>query len=150
MGLKESQRATSGPFRQSAQGWVPARPIAHEQSLLRTVLDNMAQGVLLFDANAKLVFCNRRYIEMYGLSSDLAKPGCALLDLLNYRLRARTFSGNPAEYIAELTARIAEGKTFIDVVTSGDGRSFSIVNKPLAEGGWLATHEDVTERQCAE
>ena len=124
--------------------------MAHDQGLLRTVLDNMAQGVLLFDADAKLVFCNRRYIEMYGLSPDLAQPGCALLDLLNYRLRARTFSGNPAEYIAELTAKIADGKTFIDVVTSGDGRAFSIVNKPLAEGGWLATHEDVTERQCAE
>ena len=104
----------------------------------------------MFDADAKLVFCNRRYIEMYGLSPDLAQPGCALLDLLNHRLQARTFSGNPAEYIAALMTKIAEGNTFIDVVASGDGRAFSIVNKPLADGGWLATHEDVTERQCAE
>ncbi len=104
----------------------------------------------MFDADARLVFCNRRYIEMYGLSPDLATPGCTLLDLLNYRLQARTFSGNPDEYIAELMTKIAEGNTFADVATSGDGRAFSIVNKPFADGGWLATHEDVTERRCAE
>jgi diguanylate cyclase (GGDEF)-like protein len=110
----------------------------------------MPQGVLMFDASAKLVFCNQRYIEMYGLSPDLAKPGCALLDLLNYRLEAQTFSGNPDEYIAELMTKIAEGNTFTIVVTLSDGRAYSVVNKPLADGGWLATHEDVTERQCAE
>src|SRR5579871_1765418 len=149
MGLK-SQHANAEAFRQARYDRAPAQPTANDQGLLRAVLDNMSQGVLLFDAEARLVFCNRRYIEMYGLSPDRAQPGCALLDLLNDRLRARTFSGNPAEYIAELMAKIANGSTFIDIVTSGDGRAFSIVNKPLAEGGWLATHEDVTERQCAE
>ena len=104
----------------------------------------------MFDADAKLVFCNRRYVEMYGLSADVAKPGCRLLDLLNHRLKARTFSGNPDEYIAELLVKIADGGTFGNIVYSGDGRAFSVLNKPLVDGGWLATHEDVTERQRAE
>jgi diguanylate cyclase (GGDEF)-like protein len=104
----------------------------------------------MFDADARLVFCNRRYIEMYGLPADTAKPGCALLDLLKHRLAARTFSGDPDEYVAELLAKIAEGNTFHSVVTAGDGRAISILNKPLAGGGWLATHEDVTERRRAE
>jgi diguanylate cyclase (GGDEF)-like protein len=152
MRLKESQLANAGilPFPQTSHGRAAAWPIAQDQGLLLTVLDNMSQGVLMFDADARLVFCNRRYIEMYGLSPDLATPGCTLRDLLNYRLQAQTFSGNPDEYIAELTTKIAEGATFANVVTSSDGRAFSIVNKPLADGGWLATHEDVTERRCAE
>jgi diguanylate cyclase (GGDEF)-like protein len=152
MGLKKPQRADPGilAFPQASHGRSPVWPIAEDQRLLHTVLDNMTQGVLMFDAGAKMVFCNQRYTEMYGLSPDLVQPGCALLDLLNYRLQARTFSGNPDEYIAELMTKIADGNTFTTVVTLADGRAFSIVNKPLAGGGWLATHEDVTERRCAE
>ncbi len=152
MGLKRSQAGISGvlPFSHAAHSHSPAWPNKQDQTLLHTVLDNMSQGVLMFDAGGKLVFCNRRYIEMYGLSPDVAKPGCRLLDLLTHRLEARTFSGNPHEYIAELMTKIAEGGTFGNIVTSGDGRAFSIVNKPLVDGGWLATHEDVTERQRVE
>jgi diguanylate cyclase (GGDEF)-like protein len=138
------------PFPHAVQAGTPVRPKQQDQTLLYTVLDNMAQGVLMFDADARLVFCNRQYIEMYGLSPDAAKPGCSLLDLLNRRLEAQTFSGDPQEYIAELTEKIAEGRTFGNVVSSGDGRAISIVNKPLCGGGWLATHEDVTERRRAE
>jgi diguanylate cyclase (GGDEF)-like protein len=152
MGLKGSRAANSDvlPFPQYAHGAAPGWPNQQDQTLLHTVLENMSQGVLMFDADARLVFCNRSYIEMYGLRPDVAKPGCSLLDLLNHRLEARTFSGDPHEYIAELMAKIAEGRTFGNIVTSGDGRAFSIVNKPLAGGGWLATHEDVTERRRAE
>jgi diguanylate cyclase (GGDEF)-like protein len=138
------------PFPHAAHGGSMVRSNQQDQTLLYTVLDNMAQGVLMFDAEARLVFCNRQYIEMYGLSPDAARPGCSLLDLLNRRLEALTFCGDPQEYIAELTAKIAEGRTFGNVVSSGDGRAFSIVNKPLCGGGWLATHEDVTERRRAE
>ena len=152
MGLKESQLANAGilPFPHALHGRGPAWPMQQDQHLLHTVLENMTQGVLMFDADARLVFCNRRYMEMYGLPAEAAKPGSSLLDLLKHRLTARTFSGDPDEYIAELLAKIAEGETFHSVVTAGDGRAISILNKPLAGGGWLATHEDVTDRRRAE
>ena len=54
------------------------------------------------------------------------------------------------KYTARLADGIAEGKTFSNVVNLPDGRAFSVVNKPVAGGGWLATHEDVTERQRSE
>ncbi len=152
MGLNESQLANAGilPFPHASHGRAPAWPMAQDQRLLHTVLENMSQGVLMFDAEARLVFCNRRYIEMYGLPAEAAKAGSSLLDLLKHRLVARTFSGDPGEYVAELLAKIAEGETFHSVVTAGDGRAISVLNKPLADGGWLATHEDVTERRRAE
>ena len=152
MGLKELQLANAGilPFPHALHGRGPAWPMQQDQHLLHTVLENMTQGVLMFDADARLVFCNRRYMEMYGLPAEAAKPGSSLLDLLKHRLTARTFSGDPDEYTAELLAKIAEGETFHSVVTAGDGRAISILNKPLAGGGWLATHEDITERRRAE
>src|SRR5262249_53957842 len=122
----------------------------NQPPLLDTVLNNMSQGVLMFDSQARLVFCNQRYLTMYGLSPEYAKPGCTLRDLLNLRIAAGTFSGSPERYIANLLGVIAKGKTTTDIVESCDGRVFAIVNTPLAGGGWLATHEDITERQRAE
>src|SRR5262249_48162170 len=132
-----------------------ARPNAkadpvNTQVLLDMVLNNMTQGVLMFEADTRLGFCNQRYLEMYRLSSALAKPGCALRDLLEQRMQAGTFSDDPDEYIARLLERVAEGKTSYVTCKLADGRVFSIVNKPMANGGWIATHEDITERQRAE
>ena len=118
--------------------------------LLETVLNNMAQGVLMFDSETRLIFCNRRYLELYGLSPEIAKPGASLRQLLEHRVEMGTFAGDLDDYITRLKDDIAEGKPVSYAVTLEDGRIFSIINKPLSGGGWLATHEDVTERQRSE
>src|SRR5882757_8554053 len=110
----------------------------------------MSQGVLMFDPETRMVFCNQRYIEMYGLSADMVQPGCTLRDLLEHRQAPGTFAGAPDQYIAKVLKAVAEGRTANNIVECGDGRVFSIVNKPMPDGGWLATHEDITERQRAE
>jgi diguanylate cyclase (GGDEF)-like protein len=121
-----------------------------EDQLLQTVLNNMSQGVLMFDSETRLIFCNKRYIELYGLSPEIVKPGCSLRDLLRHRIETGSFSADADEYVARLADGIAEGKTFNNVVNLPDGRAVSVVNKPVVGGGWLATHEDVTERQRSE
>jgi diguanylate cyclase (GGDEF)-like protein len=126
------------------------RSDGEQQRLLDTVLNNMSQGVLMFDRDTCLVFCNHRYIEMYGLSADVVRPGYMLRDLLELRKAAGTFAGDSEPYIANLLHAVAEGRTTNIVVEAGDGRVFSIVSKPMPGGGWLATHEDITERQRAE
>ena len=121
-----------------------------DEQLLQTVLNNMSQGVLMFDSETRLTFCNKRYIELYGLSSEIVRPGCHLRDLLRHRIELGSFADDPDQYVARLRDGIAEGKTFNQVVNLPDGRAFSVVNKPIPGGGWLATHEDVTERQRSE
>ena len=121
-----------------------------DDGLLQTVLNNMAQGVLLFDSQTRLIFCNTRYLEMYGLPADLARPGRYLRDLLAQRITQGTFAGDPDDYVVRLKEGIADGDTFTHVTTLPDGRTFSVVSKPLVGGGWLATHEDITERQRSE
>ncbi|HET7850619.1 MAG TPA: EAL domain-containing protein [Pseudolabrys sp.] len=121
-----------------------------DEQLLQTVLNNMSQGVLMFDSETRLVFCNRRYIEMYRLSSEAARPGCLLRDLLMQRIEAGTFSGDAEDYVAKLIEAMSEGRVYSTTVTLADGRSFLIESKPLAAGGWIATHEDVTERLRSE
>src|SRR5262245_64973386 len=120
-----------------------------ERQLLDTILNNMSQGVLMFDADMRLVFCNQGYVEMYGLSPEMA-AGCTLRDLIDHGVATGTFTGEPDEYIEKLLGELAKDKTSNDIIKTKDGRTFSIVNKPLSGGGWLATHEDITERQRTE
>lgn len=127
-----------------------SRVSRNEDQLLHTVLNNMSQGVLLFDSEQKLVICNQRYLELYGLSQETVRPGCTLRDLLNSRMQIGTFSGDPADYVARLMECIVAGKTFSKITKLDNGRVISLVSKPIIGGGWLATHEDITERQCAE
>jgi diguanylate cyclase (GGDEF)-like protein len=113
-------------------------------------LNNMSQALLMFDSSARLVISNHRYAEMYGLSADMAKPGCPLRDLLEHRRESGTFSDDPDRYIENLMTVIAQGKACSQLVELPDGRTISILNHPMAGGGWVATHEDITERRRAE
>ena len=140
------------PRQQSSRADILAFPhmTRKDEQLLQTVLNNMSQGVLMFDSETRLTFCNQRYLELYGLSPEIVKPGCALRDLLKHRIELGNFADDPNQYVARLKDGIAEGKTFNQIVNLPDGRAFSVVNKPIPDGGWLATHEDVTERQRSE
>src|SRR6266436_9176748 len=114
---------------------------------LRTALNNMSEGLCMFDASARLILCNERYLEMYGLRPEIAKPGCSLRELLDERKRANTFAGDPEQYIAEALRRMRSGQSVQDVREMPDGRFISIASRPMAGGGWVATHQDITERR---
>jgi len=113
-------------------------------------LSNMSQGLVMFDADACVVICNQRYIAMYGLEADDIRPGRTLRYLLERRTARGTFSGDPEHFVGRLCATIKAGQTTTEFVELDDGRTIAIVSQPMADGGWVATHEDVTERRRAE
>jgi len=114
--------------------------------LLRDALNNMTQGLCMFDATGRLILCNERYAEMYGLDPNQAKPGTPLRQLLLQRIAAGTFDGDPDAYIAEALRLAAAGKTESKTIELADGRRISLVNKPMRGGGWVATHFDISNR----
>jgi diguanylate cyclase (GGDEF)-like protein/PAS domain S-box-containing protein len=115
-----------------------------------TAVNNMSQGLLMFDAHGRLVLCNQRYIEMYQLSPGVVKPGCTLRQLVEHRREVGFFSGDPEEYCRRILRNVAKGVTSTVATELADGRSVQVVNRPMPGGGWVVTHEDVTERKCAE
>ena len=121
-----------------------------DHQTLVDIFNNMSQGILMFDADARMVFCNQRYIEMYGLSPAVVIPGCGLRELLEHHTAVGTFCEAHEDYVVNLLEDIAQGKTSASVATSANGCAFSIVHKPIAGGGWIATHEDITVRKRAE
>jgi methyl-accepting chemotaxis protein len=119
--------------------------------LLELLLNNTTQGVVMFDAAGRLVFCNDQYVSMYGLSPDIVKPGAVLLDIVRDRVASGSLDRDPKQYCAELLEAMAAGKTISFVTESSAGRAISVINRAIPNSiYWLGTHEDITERRAAE
>jgi methyl-accepting chemotaxis protein len=112
-----------------------------------TALDNMSQGLCMFDAAGRIMVRNQPYLTMYGLRPEVVKVGCTLRDLIEHRKKAGYFQGNVEEYCRNILDSVAKGKPFTWTVEASDGRIVNVVNTPMADGGWVATHEDVTEQR---
>ena len=117
---------------------------------IAAAMNDMSQGVVMFDANERLIVCNDRYLEMYKLPRHIVKPGCTLRDVIACRQAAGTLHLDPDQYRRELLDARSDGRTTSAVVDYPDGRAISIINRPLSGGDWIGTHEDVTERRRAE
>jgi diguanylate cyclase (GGDEF)-like protein len=137
--------------RDRAQLIEQSEEMLREQHLrLSTAISNMSQGLLMFDADRRLLMCNGRYVEMYGLPRDIVKPGCTFGQLLDIRKANGTFPEDADAYRNELAAALALDKTYEKILELGDGRTIALVNHPMPGGGWVATEEDITERRRAE
>jgi diguanylate cyclase (GGDEF)-like protein/PAS domain S-box-containing protein len=117
-----------------------------EQKLqLDTALNNMMHGLCMFDAQGQIILFNQRYSEMMGLPTE-SLLGRSLLDILEYRKTTSEFSGEPEQFYASVLDAVRSGKTTTKLMENGRGRSLRVVDHPMANGGWVATFEDITEQ----
>ncbi|WP_414645579.1 putative bifunctional diguanylate cyclase/phosphodiesterase [Bradyrhizobium sp. 6(2017)] len=124
--------------------------LAAERRNLTTAVNNIPQGLVLYDASARIIICNRPYIEMFGLSPDIAKPGCTMQRLIAHRQETGSFDGDVEDFCDAIIGNVKLGRATRQLTRAPGGRAIEIVNKPLPGGGWVATIEDVTERTRTE
>ncbi|MDF0584544.1 bifunctional diguanylate cyclase/phosphodiesterase [Bradyrhizobium yuanmingense] len=124
--------------------------IEAERLRLDTALNNMSQGLVLYDAGGTIVTCNRRYADMFGLSHDVIKPGCHIREAMYHRKERGAFDGDVEAFCAEVMRVAAEGTVATLTHQLANGRAFQVINTPLAQGGWVATIEEITERRKLE
>jgi diguanylate cyclase (GGDEF)-like protein len=116
-----------------------------------TVLSNITQGVCFFDGEKRLRLWNRRYTEIYGLEPDALHAGSSLEEVLRCRHEAgSTPDMTQADYLARQERIVAAGRDSSYVVSLMNGRFLAIRHHPMPDGGWVSTHEDITERHQAE
>ena len=104
----------------------------------------------MFDQQGRITLLNRRYLEMYKLSPDIVKPGCMLQVLIQHRKDTGLFSGDVIAYCKKILDGVRAGESSQHYVPASDGRIVLARNEPLPDGGWVSTHEDVTEQRHAE
>ncbi len=121
-----------------------------ENLRFHTAIDNISQGLCFFDGSQRLIVCNRRYAEMYRLTLDLVRPGTTLGEIVDHRFNSGCFPDmTPADYLTWQRSISISKKASDTVLTLKDGRTFAIRHEPMPDGGWVATHEDITERRRA-
>ncbi len=121
------------------------RRLIRQKDRLVAAVDNMTQGLLMFDADRRIVICNQRYLDLYGVSPEIVKPGATLREVIAHRKELGSIVGDVDAFCARVLRDLPKGKPFIVEMT--DGRSIQIFDRPMAAGGWVSTHEDITERR---
>ncbi len=134
---------------------VVALKVANSQLLTQNqrfdaALHNMLQGLLMLDSDQRVVVCNDRYIEMYGLSREVVKPGLPVDDLLRHRAERGHLNRDLEQYRGEMLSGLAPGQIAAAIIGTRDGREISVASRAMPDGGWVVTHEDISERRRAE
>jgi methyl-accepting chemotaxis protein len=125
------------------------RTRAHNRRML-VALHSISQGLCMFDGDERLVFSNRRYNALYRLTDEIAKPGTALADILAFRAANGTFMSDPTEFRRKLIEDMARGEFTSTEVKSPAGRIIAVHNQGMPGGGWVGSHDDITDQRDAE
>jgi diguanylate cyclase (GGDEF)-like protein/PAS domain S-box-containing protein len=113
-------------------------------------LENMPQGLCMFDRNERLIVCNERYGVMYGLLPEQTKPGVTLRSILEARVQAGHIPDNADQYVEYILAKVRNRQPYYAEYPMRDGRTFGINHRPMPDGGWVAIHQDITAQKRAE
>ncbi len=120
--------------------------LATQHKQLDAVMHNMAQAVAMYDDDQRLIICNRRYLEMYRLSSEIVKPGASLKDILEARVAAGIYrDGDGQTVVRDGIGKFGERNS--QLLKLADGRSIAILRRRMPDGSVITTHEDITERE---
>jgi diguanylate cyclase (GGDEF)-like protein/PAS domain S-box-containing protein len=136
-----------------ARRWLIARSEAEintQYERFNAAIDNMPQGLCMFDGEQKLIVSNRRYAEIYGLDPEDAIPGTSLRLILARRAAISMGAGNAEDYVEERVAAVSSRQPWYCVNELANGRMVAVSHQPMPSGGSVATHEDITERRKAE
>jgi len=117
--------------------------LGQQRILLDAALENMSQGLAMFDADGRLTLCNERYARMTGVPYAAVQGRC-LLELFKLRKAAGDFSDDPQEVFARILADMRLGKSAMRIMHTLKGRSIRVIEEPMIGGGWVATLEDIT------
>ena len=119
---------------------------------LDAALDNMSQGLCLYDAGHRLKVVNRRFCEIFCLSPAQVRLGISFLDVLELSVAAGNHPGrSAADLRVERADQVSKGaKVTQFFLELSQGRVVAIAHRPMPDGGWVATYEDITERRRAE
>jgi diguanylate cyclase (GGDEF)-like protein/PAS domain S-box-containing protein len=128
---------------------------AAEQSMRFTAaVENMTHGLCMFDKDKRLLACNERFAAMYNIPAELRVPGTPFDAIIDYRYKNGLLKGGKVAAALEkqlniLSALAPEQKT-TRIDEHQNGRLVRVTRQPLPTGGWVATHDDITEQYRAE
>jgi diguanylate cyclase (GGDEF)-like protein len=120
-------------------------------SCFEAALNHMGRGLSMFDADQRLVVCNKVYADIYFLPEALTRPGTAFAEILAYHMRRVTGETPSAagitDWIEQHVTRLAQDGTLEQIQNLDDGRVIRVTYHPLDGGGWVDMQEDITAQR---
>ena len=114
-------------------------------------LNNMSQGLCFFDEDQRLIVCNRQYLQIYDLDPEVVRPGMKLNDIVDLRYSVGSAPKmSKDEYIVWRNSSPVIAEDSDTTVELTNGRMVRIRHRHMPGNGWVATHEDITERHRTE
>jgi diguanylate cyclase (GGDEF)-like protein len=123
--------------------------LTQKSQQLDAALNNMPQGLAMFDGQKRLVVCNKHYAEMYGLPPEQTGPGTHLRTILEARVAAGNNpekQDNVSDFLEQLSWRVSS--CTLDELR--DGRTVSVSHQAMGNGGWVSIHQDITAQRQVE
>lgn len=117
---------------------------------LDMALDHMAHGLCMYDRNQRLIVCNKRFRDMYGLTHDQTRPGKTFRAVLEARVTAGHCPRDTEAYIEQRLRAVRRGAPYYAEIELRDGRVYAVNHQPMPDGGWVAVHHDITAQKRAE
>jgi PAS domain S-box-containing protein len=125
--------------------------LARQTSLLQATLDNISQGLSVYDGERRLIAFNENYIRMLGLPADFAKLGLRFEDFVRWNAERGEYGpGTPEQHIASRLALVSKPEPHYIERRRPDGTVVEIRGNPMPSGGWVTTYTDVTQRKSFE
>jgi diguanylate cyclase (GGDEF)-like protein/PAS domain S-box-containing protein len=126
--------------------------LAEQVRRFNAALENMSQGLCMFDADSRLVVVNNRYCDMFGLSRNVLRVGMTQREIVEELVSAGRYQkGLTVDKLCEGTRTSLAIDHAVPVHRElADGRVIAVSHRPMPGGGWVATFEDVTERRRTE
>ena len=121
-----------------------------ERERLDTAVNNMVQGLVVYDQAGRVISINRSYLEMFDIPADAIGQDCNFRDLIEMRHAKGHFDGDVDAFCTAVIRDVSTGTVAHTESRAQSGRSFLSINRPLAQGGWVATIEEITERRRLE
>jgi diguanylate cyclase (GGDEF)-like protein len=115
--------------------------LRRQNTLLEAAMRYLPVGLSMFDSEQRLIMCNPAFRKLYGLSEESTPTGAHYLEIVQAR-QQECAGGHVIPDFSKLNC----GGTFSETVELEDGRTVSTKVGPLAGGGWVDVHEDVTDR----
>ncbi|TQF33376.1 diguanylate cyclase [Bradyrhizobium sp. UNPA324] len=114
-------------------------------------LNNMSHGLCFFDTDQRLIVCNRQYLEVYDLDPKLVRPGMKLNEIVDLRYSVGSAPKmSKQDYLDWRNSASVTAENSDTNVELTNGRIVRIRHRPMEGKGWVATHEDITERHRTE
>ena len=140
-----------GTFEDVTERERAAEELQEQYRRFDAALKNMAHGLAMFDADNRLIVCNDKYVSVFKADPDVVKPGITLREIFEHGVSRGLYPGQTADdLLARRLAVVARRETVAYDQKMADGRTIEVKTCPTANGGWVGTFDDITERRRVE